>query len=234
MLLDKKGNEKVEVMAIIFFLLLMIICVGMVYFVHKFFGKEQFYLLGIIYSIVSFIMSFKLINIMGVNINANVIFSSGLLLILYYFVKRYNAKESKKFIFTVIVSNLFCIFYFLLSSFMVPSIYDKMSVFYKNMIFDNLAIVILYPVSLAVTLFLSEYCFRELNKEDENNTIKMILTILGIMFIDNAIFIYFSYAFIIRFDTAIGIAIDNYLIKTAIMIIYTFIANKLFKVKKVK
>ena len=54
------------------------------------------------------------------------------------------------------------------------------------------------------------------------------------MFIDVAIFIYFSYAFIIRYDTVIEIAIDNYLVKVGIMIIYTLIVNKLFMVRKVK
>jgi len=216
------------------FLLLMAICLGLVYLVHKYFDKEQFYLLGIIYSIVSFIMSFKLVNIFGIDINANLIFSSGLLLILYYFVNRYNDKESRKFIITTIGSSLMCMCFFMLTAFMIPSVYDKMSIFYQNLVLDNLAIVILYPISLVIVMFLSEYCFRELKKEESKRTIKTILTIFGIMFIDAAIFTYFSYAFIIRFDTAMEIAIDNYLIKAGIMIIYILIVNKLFMVRKVK
>lgn len=221
-------------MGVCVFLLLMAICLGLVYVVHKYFGKEEFYLLGIIYSIVSFIMSFKIVEIIGVNINANVIFSSGLLLILYYFVNRYNEKESRKFIFTTVICSLICMSFFMITAFMMPSIYDKMSVFYQSLLLDNLAIVILYPVSLCVTMFLSEYCFKELKKEDSKKDIKTILTIFGIMFIDVAIFIYFSYAFIIKYDTAIEIAIDNYLVKVGIMIIYTLIVNKLFMVRKVK
>ena len=221
-------------MSIGIFLLLMAICLGLVYLVHKYFGKEQFYLLGIIYSILSFILSFKLVNILGIDINANLVFSSGLLLILYYFVNRYNEKESRKFIFTIISVPLLCICFMVISNFMIPSIYDNMSVFYHNLIVDNLAIIILYPVSMAITMFLSEYCFKQLKKEENNKLIKVILTLFGIVFIDVAIFIYFSYAFIIRFDTATGIAIDNYLIKVGIMIIYVLIVNKLFMVRKVK
>lgn len=221
-------------MGLCVFLLLMAICLGLVYVVHKYFGKEEFYLLGIIYSIVSFIMSFKIVEILGININANVIFSSGLLLILYYFVNRYNEKESRKFIFTTVICSLICMSFFMITAFMMPSIYDKMSVFYQSLLLDNLAIVILYPVSQCATMFLSEYCFKELKKEDSKKDIKTILTIFGIMFIDVAIFIYFSYAFIIKYDTAIEIAIDNYLVKVGIMIIYTLIVNKLFMVRKVK
>ena len=33
-------------------------------------------------------------------------------------------------------------------------------------------------------MFLGEYCFKELKKEDKNRTIKTILTIFGIVFVD--------------------------------------------------
>lgn len=221
-------------MSIFIFILLMAICLGLVYLVHKYFGKEHFYLLGIIYVILSFVLSFKLINILGVNINANLIFSSGLLLILYYFVNRYNEKESRRFIYTTSLINIILACIFVITTIMVPSIYDKMSIFYQNLIFDNLAIVILYPISYVVTMFLSEYCFKELKKEEKKKNIKTILTIFGILFIDAGIFVYFSYAFIIKYDVAMRIAIDNYLIKVGIMIIYILIVNRLFMIRKVK
>lgn len=221
-------------MGIIIFILLMGICLGLVYLVHKYFGKEYFYLLGIIYTVLSFILSFKLINILGVNINASLIFSSGLLLILYYFINRYNEKESRRFIYTTSLINIILVCIFVITAVMVPSIYDKMSIFYQNLIFDNLAIVILYPITYVVTMFLSEYCFRELKKEENKKNIKTILTLFGVLFIDTILFVYFSYAFIIKYDVAMRIAIDNYLIKVGIMIIYILIVNRLFMIRKVK
>lgn len=223
-----------DVVSAIVFILLMTICLGLIYLIHKYFGKEQFYLLGIIYSVVSFILSFKLINVFGININANIIFTSGILLILYYFVNRYNEKESRKFIITILITSLMCMTFFGLTVFMIPSIYDKMSVFYQSLILDNLAILILYPISFAITMFLSEYCFRELKDVEKKKNLKLIFVILSIMFIDTAIFTYFSYAFIIRFDTAMMIAIDCYLFKTVMMIVYVLIVNRLFTVRKVK
>lgn len=218
----------------IVFILLMAICLGLVYIIHKYFEKEQFYLLSIIYVILSFILSFKLINILGININANIIFSSGLIMLLYYFVNRYSEKESRRLILITTITSLIIILFLVLTSLMLPSIYDNTSIFYRGLVFENLSLVILYPISQVITMFLSEYCFRELKKDDSRRNIKIILALFGIIFIDVAIFIYFSYSFIINFNTAIEIAIDNYLVKVGITIIYILIINRLFMVRKVK
>ena len=117
---------------------------------------------------------------------------------------------------------------------MIPSIYDKTSSLYQSLVLDNLVMFITYPIAMIVTLCLGGYCFKTLKEEKEKKNIKIIATIVGLMFIDTFIFIYFSYAFLIRFDKAIIIAIENYFIKSIIMIIYVFIINKILSVKKVK
>lgn len=221
-------------MSIVIFLLLISICLGLIYLVHKYLGKSEFYILAIIYSILSFIMSFKLVNIFGVDINLGIIFSSGLLVILYYFINRYGKGEDKKLITTVGISTILFGIIFILNTIIVPSLSDKNSIIYQSLIFDNIPILILYPISLIGTLIFSSYIFNELKKEDSYRLVKTLLTVAGIVFADVFIFIYFSYAFIIKFDTSIMIALGNYLFKTIITIMYIFIINKIFDVKKVK
>lgn len=221
-------------MSLSIFLLLIAVCLGLIYMVHKYSGKEQFYMLGIIYSVISFLLSFKLINIFGVDINTGLIFSSGILVMLYYFVNRYSEKESRRYILSISGVSLLCLAFFLLLVLMEPSVYDKMSSFYEILILDNLSIAVLYPISLIITLFLGEYCFKEVKKEESKKLLKLILVVCGLIFIESLIFIYFGYAFVIRFDTAMKIAIDNYLIKVGIMTIYVLIVNRLFMVRKVK
>ena len=48
-------------MSMVIFLLLICICLGLIYIVHRYFDKHEFYILTIIYSVLSFIMSFKLL-----------------------------------------------------------------------------------------------------------------------------------------------------------------------------
>lgn len=221
-------------MSIVIFLLLISICLGLIYLVHKYLGKSEFYILAIIYSILSFIMSFKLVNIFGVDINLSIIFSSGLLVILYYFINRYGKGEDKKLITTIGISTILFGIILILNTIIVPSLSDKNSIIYQSLIFDNIPILILYPISLIGTLIFSSYIFNELKKEYSYRLVKTLLTVVGIVFADVFIFIYFSYAFIIKFDTSIMIALGNYLFKTIITIVYILIINKIFDVKKVK
>ena len=221
-------------MSIVIFLLLICICLGLIYIVHRYFDKHEFYILAIIYSVLSFIMSFKLVNIFGIDINLGIIFSSGLLVILYYFVNRYGKGEDKKLITTIGISTILFGIILILNTIIVPSLSDKNSIIYQSLIFDNIPILILYPISLIGTLIFSSYIFNELKKEYSYRLVKTLLTVLGIVFADVFIFIYFSYAFIIKFDTSIMIALGNYLFKTIITIMYILIINKIFDVKKVK
>lgn len=219
---------------VMIFLLLITICIGLIYIVHKYFGKHELYLLVVIYSIISFVLSFKLFTIFGLNINLGTIFSNSLLILMYYFVNRFSASEVKKYILVVMISIIFCLMFLLLGTVMVPSIYDDNLILIKDLIYDNLAIAILHPLSLFITLLLSCYTFKELKKVNKNRELKTMLTITGIMFVDIFIFIYFSYAIIIEFNKSLLISIDNYFTNVIIMIILYLLINKIMKVKKVK
>ncbi len=218
----------------IVFLLLSIICIGLIFVAHKYFGKEEFYFLAVIYAVVAFVMSFKTIQILGVNVNANVIFDTGIIFILYYFVNRYNYKDSKKLMLTVLICVLITSMFLITTSIMVPSLYDRFSISYQNMLLDSLPIIIIYPISLLITMILSGYCFRELKEEKSSRFIKMLFTVIGIAFIETCIFVYFSYAILIDFRKALLIALDCCLVKIILMVVFVMLTNKIFKVKKVK
>ena len=146
-------------MDIIIFLLLTAICIGSIYLVHKYFGKQEFYILAIIYSILSFLMSFKMTKILGININMGIIFSDGLLIILYYFASKYDKKEVNKLLLLIIISIITMGIVAMLISFTIPSLYDSNSLYYSDLVFNSLPILVFYPIALLITLFISSYCF---------------------------------------------------------------------------
>lgn len=217
----------------VIFLLLLVICVGLIYIVHRYFGKHEFYLLSVIYSIISFVMSFKMVKILGLNINMGIIFSGGIIGLLYYFVNKYNDSESKKFIITIMISTISSIVIMVLSAMMIPSIYDENIVLFKDLLFDNYAILTFYPIGLLGTLLFANYSFKGLKKIEVNKKINAIISIIGITFINVFVGIYFSSAINNGFRNSHFIAIDNYFIMTIIMIGMYFLVNKIIKVKKV-
>ena len=216
------------------FLLLFVICIGLIYVVHRCFGKHEFYLLTVVYSIISFIMSFKLVTLFGFNVNMGIVFSSGLIAILYYFIIRFDESEIKKYIITVMLGVFACIIFILIGSFMTPSMYSDNLILFKNLFFNNWIILILYPISLLVTLILFSFTFLELKGGMKKRKFKVLLSIIGIIFVDTILFIYFSYAAIIKFSVSQLVAIDNYFIKTIITVIMYLLINWIMKAKKVK
>lgn len=225
-------------MSVFVFLLLMVICLGFIYLVHRYFGKNEFYLLAIVYAVISFVMSFKIVYVLGISINLGIIFSSSLVVILYYFFRRYGDDDAKRVSIIMIISTVICALFMMINVFMSASLYDEMSSYYQDLILNNLAIVILYPLALTTTLFLTRYSFNELlqgnDKSKYDRICKICLVLIVISLINSGIFIYFSYAIIIRFDIAMGICLSNYMIKSLIMIIYFLVVDRLFMIKKVK
>lgn len=216
------------------FIVLILICMGLIYLVHRYYGKEQFYLLMVIYAIASFMMSFRVTRVFGLDINMGLIFGSGLLGILYYFINKYDKKEIKNLLVILMISILGIELFLTINSLMLPSVYDSASFDYQNIVFNNLPMMILYPVATLITFILSSYCFVELKKEKKNRLQKNLVTMIGIVFIDTFIFIYFSYAFIINFEEAIYIALGNYFVKMLWCLLVIIITDKIIGVKKVK
>ena len=56
-------SKKVFIVGEVLFLLFIVICIGLIYIVHKYFGKYEFYFLGVIYTVISFLMSFLYLSI---------------------------------------------------------------------------------------------------------------------------------------------------------------------------
>lgn len=216
------------------FVLLNLICIGFIYLIHRYYGKEQFYLLAVIYAISSFMMSFKVTKIFGLDINMGIIFSGGIIEILYYFISKYDKREIKKLLIMVIGGILSLELFLIINSLIIPSVYDSAATNYQNLVFNNLAMFIFYPIAMLATYILSSYCFVELKGEKNRKLGKTLVTIIGIAFIDTALFIYFSYAFIIDFETATNIALSNYFVKMIGWVVGIYVVYKIIGVKKVK
>lgn len=221
-------------MNIVIFLLLIIIIMGLIYIVHRYFGKHELYLLDIIYCILSFLLSFKLINIFGININLGIIFNCGVIMIIYYFVNRFSKNDLRKIIITSIISILSCIILLVMISLMEGSLYDENIILLKDLLFDNWLMSILYPIGLIITLLLSSYGFNELKRVEKRKKIKTIMVLIGVTFVDVFLVTYFAYVTKVKYSVSLLISIDNYFVKAIILILMYLVLDRIMKIKKVK
>lgn len=216
------------------FIILLAISIGLIYIAHKYFGKDELYLLSIIYVVVSLIMSFKIIDVFGIDINSNICVYLGLISLIYYFTNRYSIEESKRLFFIIIITSIVSSIILILAGLYVPSIYDLFGSSYNNLILNNGLIIVLHSGCLILSSLLCFYCFNLLKLEKGKRFFKYVITIVGLLFIDSFLFSYFGYAFTIDFTIALRISINNYLVRVIVMIFYLLLIDKIFKVKKVR
>lgn len=221
-------------MSILVFILLFIIMIGLIYLVHRYLSKSELYLLALIYGIISFIMSFKMINIFGIYVNGSIIFNTGLIMILYYFINKYNEKEIKRLIISIILSICFIDVLVLINGLIEPSLYNNNYAYFRDMVVNNYMIFILYPIFTFISLFLYTYLFKEIKKIKEDKDLKILLPILGLTFIDIFIFVFLTNIIKFRFGISFMIALGNYIVKSFIMIGSIFLIDRIVKIKKVK
>lgn len=221
-------------MSILVFILLFIIMIGLIYLVHRYLSKSELYLLTLIYGIISFIMSFKMINIFGIYVNGSIIFNTGLIMILYYFINKYNEKEIKRLIISIILSICFIDVLVLINGLIEPSLYNNNYAYFRDMVVNNYMIFILYPIFTFISLFLYTYLFKEIKKIKEDKDLKILLPILGLTFIDIFIFVFLTNIIKFRFGISFMIALGNYIVKSFIMIGSIFLIDRIVKIKKVK
>ena len=221
-------------MSVLVFILLFIIMIGLIYLVHRYLSKSELYLLTLIYGIISFIMSFKMINIFGIYVNGSIIFSTGLIMILYYFINKYNEKEIKRLIISIILSICFIDVLVLINGLIEPSLYNNNYAYFRDMVVNNYIIFILYPICIFISLYLYSYLFKDMKKIKEDKDLKILLPILGFTFIDIFTFVFLTNIIKFRFDISFMIALGNYIVKSFIMIGSIFLIDRIVKIKKVK
>ena len=219
-------------MSILVFILLFIIMIGLIYLVHRYLSKSELYLRTLIYGIISFIMSFKMINIFGIYVNGSIIFNTGLIMILYYFINKYNEKEIKRLIISIILSICFIDVLVLINGLIEPSLYNNNYAYF--MVVNNYMIFILYPICIFISLYLYSYLFKEMKKIKEDKDLKILFPILGLTFIDIFIFVFLTNIIKFRFGISFMIALGNYIVKSFIMIGSIFLIDRIVKIKKVK
>ena len=221
-------------MDVLLFILMIILSIFLIFISHSLFEKKGIIYIFLIYNIVSFLLSFKIIEILGININSNIILSSLITSLTYLIIEKTNINEIKNIIRNVFIINIIASIILFISSLYIGTVNDINSVNMGNLFLDNYQILISYPIITLLSQLLTLLIYKNISDITQNTNMRMILSNLTILMIETLLFSIFSYIFKIRITTILVIVIGNYLIKVFISLIYTPLISYLIKLKKVK
>lgn len=220
-----------DIMLIILMVALSILFIFVFNYIFEKNGIKNIYL---IYNVISFILSFKILEIVQININANIIVSSMFNSLTYFIIEKTTPREYKEIIKQTLTVNIIIAFVFLISSLYIGSVNDTITVHMNNIFIKNYKILIGYPIITTINQILILLIYNNIKSEKINNNLRMIITNLNVLMAESILFIITGYIFKIDFIHLLILIISNYLIKVLITSIYTPFTNYIIKEKKVK
>lgn len=220
-----------NIMLVILFIALSIFFI----FVSQYlFEKNGIINIYLIYNIMSFLLSFKIFEMLKININANIIISALFTSLTYLIIEKTTAKEYKNIIKQTLTLNVILSIIILIVSIYISSINDTNAVNIKNIFIDNYKILIGFPIVTLINQVLILLIYNSIKETYNNQNLIIILTNLTILMIESLLFVISSYIFTLNIKTILILVISNYLIKVVITSIYTPFISYLIKLKKVK
>lgn len=194
-------------------------------------GIKNIYL---IYNVIAFILSFKILKVFEININANIVLSSLFISLTYLIIEKTSPKEYKDIIFETLIINLTVGLMIFISSLYIGTIDDSVTTYMNNVFLDNYKILISYPIVTTLTQVFTLLIYNNIKIDKMSPILRIIITNLNILMIDSILFFITSYIFKIKFNQIIILIISNYLIKVLITSLYTPFINYMISKKKVK
>ena len=221
-------------MSEIIFLIITIISMITIPLAYNYLDKKGLYLMLIIMTIVSYLLSFKVLNIWGLSVNANVITTISILEIVYLLIEKETKKNHYNYLFLTIFCLIATAFAILTTSSYIPSINDTLSTNMKGLFIDNYQILIIFPLLLIITEIISPPIYLNLNQIYQNKIISINLIYMVLGLLNSLIFSFIAYASDPSFLSKLNIALATYFIGLIISILYTPIFNYLTSKKKVR
>lgn len=221
-------------MSEIIFLIITIISMITIPLAYNYLDKKGLYIMLIIMTIVSYLLSFKVLNIWGLSVNANVITTISILEIVYLLIEKETKKNHYNYLFLTIFCLIATAFAILTTSSYIPSINDTLSTNMKGLFIDNYQILIIFPLLLIITEIISPQIYLNLNQIYQNKIISINLIYMVLGLLNSLIFSFIAYASDPSFLSKLNIALATYFIGLIISILYTPIFNYLTSKKKVR
>ena len=216
-------------------ILIILLCLTLltIFILYKIYDKRGLYFSLIVLNILSFILTFKITNTLKLNINLGIISYISIFSIIYIFMIKYGEKELKELIKISLYSSVFTAIMLLITNYYIPSITETISINIAGSFVYNYKILIVYPLIMLLSEYLSTKLYSFENSIQLNNTICLLLTYIIIGALYTTILNVLSYINILNIKDSAYIGMSTYIIGLIVTIVNIIFVNLLIKSKKV-
>lgn len=218
--------EEIITLVLILLPLLVIFCL------YKMLDKRGLYFGLVMLNLISFVLSFKISYIFKMNINVGIIPLISTFTIIYLFLLKYNAKETKNLMLITLYSNITAAVLLVVMNFFIPAITETISINMQGTFESNYKILIIYPIITIISQLATIKLFGLLNQLQSNVSVSIILTYIITGLLYTVLSYALAYIELLEIRYSLFMGISTYIIGIAITII-NIIFIKFIKDKKV-
>ena len=220
-------------MSEIIFLILIGITILTTYLLYKLFDKRGLYFSLVILNLMTLILSFKIIEILKLNINLGIVPFIGTLTILYLFVIKYGKKEIKELIKISLYVNVLGAIFLVIINYFIPALTETISINIKATFIYNYKILITYPLIMLLSQYLTIKLYTFVSEIQINKAVCILLTYIITAIIYTTFNYMISYILILSIKDSIYIGISTYIIGLVITLLHILFICCMSKGKKV-
>jgi len=215
-------------------LILVLLTLLIIFCMYKMLEKRGLYFALVLITIIAFVLSFKISYVFKMNINVGIIPLIATFTILYIFLIKYNVKETKNLILITLCSNIVVSLMLAIMNYFIPAIEETISINMKGTFEYNYKILILYPIIILISQFVTIKLFSLLKEIQSNLIVSVVLTYIITGLIYTVGFYAISYIEVLPTKYSLFLGISTYIIGIPIAIINAIYVHMLNSKKVIR
>ena len=220
--------EEIITIILVLLTLLTIFCL------YKMMDKRGLYFSLVIMDLIAFVLSFKISYIFKMNINLGIIPLIASFTIIYLFLTKYNAKETKNLLLISLCANITVSLLLAVMNFFVPAITETISINMQGTFEYNYKILIAYPIIVSISQLATAKLFGLLRELQGNILISVSLTYIITGLIYTVLLYLIAYFKILEIRYSLFLGISTYILGIALTIVNMLFIHFLVNKKVIK
>ena len=210
-----------EIITIVLILLTMLVT----FCLFKMLDKRGLYFSLVIMNLLGLVLSFKISQILTINMNIGIIPMIATLSIIYIFIIKYGYKETKNLLLVSLYSNIAMSVLLIIMNYFIPAITETVSINMQGTFEYNYKILIVYPLIMLLGQYTVTKLYKLISSLQRNTSICITLTYIITGLIYTIVFYLLAHINILEISYSIFLGISTYIIGIPITLINLLLIN---------